>query len=79
MLFRSLNAANSAGVSLLTGPAFTYTLGILTRIDYDGGQFKILAYNSNGSVNTIQLTAGGSTLTKTFNYNAGVLTGITES
>lgn len=79
MLFRSLNPANSAGVSLLTGPAFTYTLGILTRIDYDGGQFKILAYNLNGSLNTIALTDGGQVLTKTLNYTDDILTSITNS
>ena len=79
MLFKSFNPAKQAGATPLTGPELTYTLGILTRIDYAGGEFKVFDYNVDGTLNTISLTIGSDTTTKTLNYTAGVLTSVTEA
>ena len=64
--------------SSLKGPEFTYTLGVLTRIDYDGGEFKTLTY-VDGVLSTIELNINGAVTTKTLNYTTGVLTSITET
>ena len=52
----------------LAKPAMTYTLGLLTRIDYDSGEFKVLSYSA-GVLNTVQLNDSGVITTKTINYN----------
>ena len=78
MLFKSFNPAKQAGATPLTGPELTYTTGILTRIDYAGGEFKVFDYNADGTLNTIALTIDGTTTTKTLNYTDSVLTSVTE-
>ena len=77
--FRSGSTVNvQEAASLLKNPEFTYTSGVLTRIDYDGGKFKILTYV--GSVlSIIKLNINGAVTTKTLNYTLGVLTSITET
>ena len=71
--------AGSDGGSPLSGPAFTFTGELITRIDYDGGEYKLLTYNADESVNTVTLTIGDDVTTKTFNYEGGNLTSITQS
>lgn len=62
--------------SIETGPAFTYTNGVITRIDYDSGAFKALSYTS-GRLVQVDFVKGANTKRKTLLYNgAGVLTEI---
>ena len=70
-------AANSSSSTQLIGPEFTYTAGVLTRIDYDGGQYKLFTY-TDGLLTILDLVAGAVTTRKTFNYTDGVLTSITQ-
>lgn len=70
-------ASNPASSTQLIGPAFTYTDGVLTRIDYDGGQYKLFTY-TDGLLTILDLVAGAVTTRKTFNYTDGVLTSITQ-
>ena len=67
-----------AGGTPLKGPAFTYTDGVLTRIDYDGGEYKTFTY-TDGVLTQLDLVKGGVTYRKTFNYTSGVLTSIDET
>lgn len=60
------------------GPAFTYSSGILTRIDYDDSSFKVFSYSS-GKLSQIDFTRSGTTTRKTFNYTGDVLTSIDET
>ena len=71
--------AGSDGAAALSGPEFQFTDELITRIDYDGGAFKVLTYNADESVNTVTLTIGDDVTTKTFNYEGGNLTSITQS
>lgn len=64
--------------AVLLGPELTYTTGVLTRIDYDGGEFKTFSY-TNGALTTVTLDINGTVTTKTLNYNNGTLTSITET
>lgn len=76
------NGSSSTGTSgsSLTGPEFTYTDGLLTRVDYDGGQYKTLSYNTDDQLTTVVLVDGSSTTTKTLTYNTdGTLASVTES
>lgn len=50
------------------GPAFTYSSGLVTRIDYDSGNYKVLTYSS-GVLTQIDYHVGASTIRKTFVYN----------
>jgi hypothetical protein len=50
----------------------------LSRVDYDGGLFKTLAYTGN-LLSTLIFFDGTTTTTKTFNYTNGILTSITET
>jgi hypothetical protein len=58
---------------------FNYTSGNLTSIN--GAQVQTaITYNGNGTINTVAKTSNGTTVTKTFSYNAsGDITGITVS
>ena len=63
----------------LREPVITYVDSKIARIDYAGGEFKVFDYNVDGTLNTISLTIGSDTTTKTLNYTAGVLTSVTEA
>ena len=76
---RGGDTINTSGSSL-TGPAFTYTTGLLTRVDYDGGQYKTLTYNASSQLTSVVLVDGSSTTTKTLTYNAdGTLASVSET
>lgn len=63
-----------------TNPQFTYTGGVLTRVDYDGNVFKTLSYNGNGQLDTVVFSKDGVTTTKTFAYNLdGTLQSVTQT
>ena len=76
---RGETGPQGAPESLLAGPSFTRTTGILTRIDYDDGEFKVFTYDEAGSLATVTLTDGDSTILKTFNYTGGLLTSIDQT
>lgn len=59
-------------------PSFTYTGGVLTRIDYPDGSYKTLTYSS-GVLASVKYVNNGVTVTKTLNYSSGVLSSISES
>ena len=66
----------------LTSPEFTYTSGLLTRVDYDHGEYKILAYNSDDQLTTVTLYHhnGNVISTKTLTYNTdGTLASVSET
>lgn len=62
----------------LVNPQFTYTGGLLARIDYDGPHAKTFAYQ-NGRLSTLDYSDGFRTLRKSFAWDAsGALTAISE-
>ena len=70
------------GQGSLTNPEFTYTNGLLTRVDYNHGEYKTLAYNTDDQLITVTLFShNGNTLsTKTLTYNAdGTLASVSET
>ena len=70
----------SGGGVTLRNPNFTYTSGALTSVAYTGGHTKVLAYNGDGTLNTIVTTINGQATTKTLAYNLdGSLASVTES
>ena len=70
----------SGGGVTLRGPAFTYTAGALTSVAYTGGHTKVLAYNGDGTLNTVVTTVNGQATTKTLAYNLdGTLASVTNS
>ena len=65
-----------------TNPDFTYTNGLLTRVDYDHGEYKILAYNADDQLTSVTFYKhnGDVISTKTLTYNAdGTLASVSES
>ena len=74
------NTTVSGGGSSLKGPAFTYSAGLLTRVDYDGGEYKTLTYNASSQLTSVVLTDGSTVTTKTLTYNAdGTLASVSET
>lgn len=61
----------------------TYTNGSLTGIVEKDGSTTVksatLAYNASGNLITVTEVAGGTTVTTTLNYTAGVLTSVTRA
>jgi len=55
----------------LTSASFTYTGDLVTRIDYDGGEYKTISYNGDDTVSTIVWYRTADTVTKTFTYDGG--------
>ena len=62
----------------LASPQFTYVAGVLTRIDYSDGSYKVFTYVA-GVLTRIDLVRGTRTYRKDFNYSAGNLTSIVET
>lgn len=62
----------------LNNPVFSYTDGLLTEIQYGGGEIKDLSY-VDGILVTVLFDNLGTITTKTLNYTNGVLTSITEN
>ena len=61
-----------------TNPAFTYTAGLLSRIDYASGAHKLFAYAA-GVLTQLDYVVGAVTTRKTFTYNPdGSLAAITQ-
>jgi hypothetical protein len=57
----------------------TYTGGLLTRVDYDSGNYKTFTYTS-GVLTQLDYVVGATTTRKTFNYNPdGTLSSITQT
>jgi hypothetical protein len=61
-----------------TGPAFSYTSGLLTQITYDSGNYKVFGYSGDVLTSIVYYTAT-ETITKTFNYSDGVLISIDQT
>lgn len=51
-----------------SGPAFTYSSGVLSRIDYDSGNYKTFTYSS-GLLTQVDYVKSGTTIRKIFLYN----------
>lgn len=87
-----ISDSSATGREVLTGTPFqgraalgktdamslTYTAGRVTKITEDGVDTNI-AYNGDGTVNTISYPRGSKTRTETFSYTSGVLTGMSAS
>ena len=59
-------------------PAFTYTAGLLARIDYASGAHKLFTYTA-GVLTQLDYVVGAVTTRKTFTYNPdGTLAAITQ-
>ena len=72
-------AGLSGGAAAEIGPALTYTGGVLTRIDYDSGNYKTFSY-INGVLVQLDYVVGIVTTRKTFNYNPdGTLASIDQT
>jgi hypothetical protein len=70
---------NSALPVVEKSPEFTYTTGVLTRVDYDSGNYKLFTYTS-GVLTQLDYVVGSVTTRKTFNYNLdGSLASITQT
>jgi len=62
----------------LLSAVIQYTGDLVTRIDYSDGQFKVLTYNVDSTINTIVWNRGVDVVTKTFVYDgAGNVTNVT--
>lgn len=68
-----------AGEAGESSPAMTYTSGVLTRVDYASGNYKLFTYTS-GQLTQLDYVKGPVTTRKTFNYNPdGSLASVTET
>ena len=61
-----------------TDPDFTYVLGDLTQIDYNGGEQKLFTYNGSGDLERVDFLQDGTTLRKDLVYSGGDLDYIDE-
>lgn len=59
-------------------PVFSYTDGLLTRIDYDDASYKLFTYDT-GTLTRIDYVKSTGTTRKDFNYTDGLLTSIVET
>ena len=60
-------------------PAFTYSAGLLSRIDYAIGAHKLFTYTAAGVLTQLDYVVGAVTTRKTFAYNPdGTLAAITQ-
>ncbi len=72
-------AALASGGQKEVDPVFGYTDGVLTRIDYASGNYRLLSYTYGLLTYIDYVTAGGATR-KTLNRDGqGVLVSVTES
>jgi hypothetical protein len=71
-------AAGSSGGSSPAGPEFTYTSGVLTRIDYDDSSYKTFTYTS-GKLTRIDFVQGATTTRKDFVYSGDTLVEINQT
>jgi hypothetical protein len=63
-----------------TGPTFTYTSGLVSRIDYDSGNYKLFTYTDSQVTRIDYVRPGSSTIRKDFTYNLdGSLASIDQS
>jgi hypothetical protein len=51
-----------------SGPVFTYSSGVLSRVDYDSGNYKTFSYSS-GKLTQVDYVKSGTTIRKTFFYD----------
>ena len=67
------------GITSSKSPTFTYTSGIVTRIDYSNGEYKIISYSA-GKINQVVYYKSNVTITKNFTYDlSGKLQSIQQS
>ena len=71
-------AGSGGGGSSPAGPEFTYTSGVLTRIDYDDGSYKTFTYTS-GKLTRIDFVDGATTIRKDFVYSGDTLVSIDQT
>lgn len=61
-------------------PAFTYSAGLLSRVDYASGAYKLLTYTAAGVLTQLDYVVGAVTMRKTFTYNPdGTLAAISQA
>ena len=61
--------SSGSATTIETGPEFTWTAGVVTRIDYDSGNYKLFFYNIDGLLERIDYQLVGSLVRKTIFYN----------
>lgn len=63
-----------------SSPVMTYVGGVLTRVDYASGNYKLMTYGVTGLLTQVDYVKGAVTTRKTFAYNPdGSLASVTES
>ena len=63
-----------------SSPQLSYTLGVLTRVDFASGNYKLLEYDQGKLSQVTYMKVEGPSIQKTFNYSPqGQLLGITET
>jgi hypothetical protein len=72
VLYGEVKLLNGA-LANLSEPTLTYTGGDLTRVDYPNGSYKVLTYNPDGTLDTIDYSGE---YTKHFVWSSGVLQSI---
>lgn len=62
-----------------SSPVLSYASGVLSRIDYASGHYKLLSYSS-GKLTQIDYVVGAKTIRKSLSYDAsGSLTNIVQT
>ena len=75
--FQTFTAQNATEATPLKKPQPTYTDGVLVRMDYEGGAFKVFGYNEQGLVSSVTTTSGESVSVSNIGWIDGVFSGIT--
>lgn len=64
-----LDGTTGGGGDITANATFTYSAGIVQRIDYADGQYKTFTYNPDNTVSKLVWYRITDTLTKDFTYN----------
>lgn len=75
----SATGTGGGGVPAESGAALTYTSGVLTRIDYPSGNYKLFTYTSGKLTQLTYIRPGQTTIQKDFAYSGGLLVSITQT
>lgn len=69
---------SASGSSAPIGPEITWTGDLVTRVDYDGGEYKVYTYTGT-RLDRVDFVRGATTTRKDFVYTDGRLTAINQT
>tara|TARA_B110000114_G_scaffold183714_1_gene225660 strand:- start:1610 stop:1924 length:315 start_codon:yes stop_codon:yes gene_type:complete len=75
---RGTTGAAGEGTQTFLCPNPTYEDGLLVRIDYSSGAYKVIGRNEEGRVSTLTVTIGTRVVVNTIHYTDGVWSGTTD-